>query len=791
MRQMRHPNPLIDVRRPRDRERLGVNPPGFIFKPMPGVSEYRLEICRDRKFAGPTLIRRQVAGPRTLLVLDEPLPPGRWFWRWRPQAGPKWSQVFRFSILPDAAEVRLGSPEQLVAALGDHPRAMVRPGGLAELRNTWRTDRAELLARLVARGEALLPTSHDKPEPPFLDERGIDYNAVHVVWREAMATTRTFCSEMVDLAQAYLLGGDRRFAEAAAARLDSLARWNPDGATSIPHNDEPHMAVMDGGPIAFDWISDCLQGERRARIVSHLAARAENTYRALLDRGYGIEHFGSHSGRMIGFLGQAGLALAGDHPHAGKWLRLVLELIVAMYPVWGDGDGGWGEGFSYCSAYVRWILRFLFSARTALGYDFYRKPFFRNHARWWACCLPANAAQTPFGDGGDRSIPLANAAAITQHLGMMTGDESVIAYGRQCQAMVDAQRTGHGVSTGTPDLIFPDLSLDPLLCLPPDAEAARLKMPADVTARKAPLPRAALFGDIGYVAMRSNPASLDDDICLVLKSSRYGPMGHSHPDQNCFVLSAFGEPLLIRTGYYTGYGSAHHIGWVRQTKAHNGLTVGGVGQWPYQPTANGRIADFRAAEDHAYACGDASGAYGDRLSTFRRHVLFVDYRYFLIIDDLAAPVPSPWDLHLHSAERMGLDVSARRAEIARGRARCDVHFLARQDVRFRLTDQFDPPNDDPGFPDLPNQWHLRMTTVDISTRTRLAMLLLPRLGDERPAGVASAELADGFGARVRLADGTEDVLLIGQPGKSIVHCGVEYGGLAVWLRDGQQRAAIG
>ena len=58
---------------------------------------------------------------------------------------------------------------------------------------------------------------------------------------------------------------------------------------------------------------------------------------------------------------------------------------------------------------------------------------------------------------------------------------------------------------------------------------------------------------------------------LQFKSSRFGSFNHSHADQNSFILSAFGRPLLIDSGYYPWYGSPHDVGWTRQTIAHNAL----------------------------------------------------------------------------------------------------------------------------------------------------------------------------------------------------------------------------
>ncbi|MCG3179234.1 MAG: hypothetical protein BIFFINMI_01567 [Phycisphaerae bacterium] len=786
MRSMRHANPLVDVRRPRHNEQLGLNPPGFIWKPLDGVDRYRLQVARHRAFADCAVdVEVRVAGRRTLHLLDQPLAVGRWFWRWG--AGEKWSQVFAFTILPDAADARLGSATELAARLGPNPRAMTPPGGPDALRLQWAGEKADRVAGVLQDADELLKLDPELAEPPFLpDERSHDYNVVHVPWRKAMQDTRSFCTVSARLAFAYLVSGRRQYADAVAARLDSLAAWDPDGSTSISHNDEPHMAVMDGAILAFDWVADAIEGERLARIVRHLGRRSENTYRWLLEnRNYGIDRFDSHSGRMLGFLGQAGISLMGHDQRAAQWLGYVLELMVAMYPAWGLHEGGWGEGFSYCSAYMRWNLQFVYSVKTALGLDLYRKPFYRNHARWWAMACPEYSPQTPFGDGGDTrgpggGVPLGNAAVIAGHLGLVQGDPAVVDYSVRCIERGRNRPGGHGVSTGNANLAFTPLDLSPLLTLPDAAGGSRRKK----------LPRAEVFHDVGYVAMRSDPTDAANDIALAFKSSPYGPISHSHGDQNCLMLWAFGEPLLIRTGYYTGYSNPHHHNWVRQTKAHNGVTVSGVGQWVRCDNAGGRIAAFARKPDHAIVCGDASGSYGQRVSLFHRHVLFVDYRYFLVVDDLAAPVPTTYEFHLHALEPMAVDHAVRAAQVRHGRATLDVRFLCPLDMRLYASEGFDPPNDDPGFTDLPTQYHLRAATVPPLSAARSAMLLIPnREQSPEPIDVQPLAAESCFGARVARG-GVVDELRIAVAGSTIAAAGTDRPAIALWLRDGNPRAAL-
>ena len=645
------------------------------------------------------------------------------------------------------------------------------------------------------------------PEPPFLPLRSEDYNKAHVIWRKAMNDSRAFCAGAHHLAFAYLVTGDRRFAEAVAKRLDSLSRWNPDGSTTIQHNDEPHMSVINWCPFAFDWTFDALDAGRRERFVAHLARRADNTLAHLERLRYEINPISNHAGRMLPFLGNCALALAGHHERAGVWLRYVLEQMVSMYPAWGAEAGGWAQGFSYGGAYVRWGLEFVFALRTALGVDLYRKPFFRSHGRFYALCLPPYAWQNPFGDGGERDFAKTHAALITRHLAAMTGDEAVARYAAQ-------------VESGLKEPI----DADPLVVLaeadavgvaqPPPAEsslagAGVAQAPLGENPRGEPSPAAAsslsshpragaphtphtseCFADVGWVAMRRNLDDPEDDIALVLKSSPYGPISHSHGDQNSIALSAWGKPLLIRTGYYTGYGSPHHHNWIRQTKAHNSVTVGGVGQWLDCFDAVGRIAAFKRGREFAYACGDASAAYGDRMTRFHRHVLFIGRRYFLIVDDLASAVGTTFDWHLHSFERMEMDESHKHVRIAREGATLDVDFVTDWDLRFTRTDAFDPPNDDVEQGPYPAQWHFRATTVPVSRRARVGMLLIPNRTGNPDAFRVERSCEEGrLRARVEHA-GVADEFLIATADAPIRYDGTESPALALWVRGGKVKLAI-
>jgi hypothetical protein len=220
------------------------------------------------------------------------------------------------------------------------------------------------------------------------------------------------------------------------------------------------------------------------------------------------------------------------------------------------------------------------------------------------------------------------------------------------------------------------------------------------------------------------------------------------------------------------------------------VTVGGVGQWVGNHDAVGRIAAFRRKKDFAYASGDASRAYGDRLSCFHRHVLFVDHRYFLILDDLGSPVETTFEFHLHSIEKMTVEEKQKRIRVAHGGARLDVEVLCELDMRFYLSDVFDPPNDDPRDLELPVEWHVQAATVPVVKAVRVAMLLIPSRESSPETFEVQRRSGDGwFGAHVA-CPGHVDEFLIATGDAPVEYHGEHFESSALWVRDAQVKWTV-
>jgi len=723
MRGHRHPNPTVDIRKPHRGEQITLNPPGFVVKPVPDVQHYRIELSRDRAFsAGETIEDR--FGPWTVYVPDRPLAPGRWYWRW--SAGRQVSQVWSFDVAEHAVAQTLPAADELAERAAAHPRLIFTTERLAALKSTGDDWLEQELARIRKAADACLHEPHEMPEPPWLPDRSVDQEAFLRPWRAALTDSRAFASEMAMLALAWRLWGERRYADAAIARLLSLARWDPDGSTSIPHNDEPHMSVIQHAPFAYDWLFEAMSEHQYDVVRRHLRQRYRNTFGHLRHKlNYGIETIESHADRMTSFLGLGGLALLGEWDEASEWLNYALRVMLAVWPVWGGPDGGWAQGIPYSSYYVARACEFASAVRTAIGFDLYAKSFFARHLRWRILCAPHYAEQLAFGDAADRAPDVSPEHYVCmEHLRrVFSQEEHTPLVQRLCR-----------------DVLAKHLSYFSPLTL-----AAGPRHQPSIGDVK---PGAAVFGHIGWATFRRDLDEADEDIALLLKASPYGSISHSHADQNAFVLHAFGQTLAIASGYYDAYGTPHHHCWTRQTKAVNAITLAGQGQRPCDVSAVGRIARFRAGRRHGYVCGRAAAAYRGRLEKADRHVVFADSRYFVIVDDLASPVEDNFWWHLHSYDRMHIDEAARNVVIHRNGVRLLVQFVYPGQMLFRQHNEFDvAPLGRKGV-EYPPQWHLIASSASICRRELLAAILIPLKPAEPEPQVAIDRSDDCSVARI-------------------------------------------
>ena len=157
------------------------------------------------------------------------------------------------------------------------------------------------------------------------------------------------------------------------------------------------------------------------------------------------------------------------------------------------------------------------------------------------------------------------------------------------------------------------------------------------------------FPAAGHAVFRSGWGT--DDLWLLLVADN-GPARkslHNHADGASFALSAYGEDLLIDTGYYKPDTLQNPL--TTDAPSHNVILVDGVGAPKRGLLDNWGDTDAFLENTHdgaAIAWAEARIAY--EKATIRRGVAFVRQRYFVVADriqsDVATPRTFQWRAHL-------------------------------------------------------------------------------------------------------------------------------------------------
>jgi hypothetical protein len=665
------------------------NPPAFIWLPVEGADLHIMQYSRTRSFrpARTTTVRNL---DMTVHVPAEVMEPGVWYWRYGYNDGREdhFSRSYRFEIPESAVHFPLVSAEEFISKIPkQRPRLYFSPDLVREIRSDKDGQYSGLTRPVIAEAEMILAMNEplfEEPEPwPEQDYEDL-YNKA---WR----SMRPYTQRMLTSAMAYLYTGDRRFAMEARRRLMHFMTWEVEGSSSTIWPTELGMDIAENTPPVFDWIYDILSEDERELCKEVLTARMVQINRDVhRSRNMESRPFSSHPGRMVGFAIEGGIVLAHESPEAKDWLDYTLRLLWSTYPAWGGDEGGWHEGISYWSSYMRRMTRIVHEL-DYYGIPLKNKPFFQNTGYYGLYAAYPHRPTGSFGDGA---------------------------------------QTPPGVAAGLITYILSNLYDNPyfrwhaeeISALPSGRKAARIFNPHLEARPPDDLPQSRVFYDVGLVAMHSKMAEPDNNVMMLFKSNPFGAISHNHASQNAFIIEAFKEPLAISSGYYRSYGSPHHRNWVWETKAHNSILVDNEGQVPRQRSSRGEIIQYRENENFVYTAGDATEAYGGRLEKFHRHVIFVRPGYFVIIDDLkSSGRESTYQWLLHAMNEMQVDQTSNVVISTSGDARLTARFLTPGDLEFRQHTGFDPAVID--AISAPDQFHLVASTKDPAVSQRFVTVM--------------------------------------------------------------------
>ena len=734
------------VHYPADNQKVGVNPPGFTWTAKQGARSYRLVIFHGTDTERPVIVLDQLSS--TVGILKSPLEPGQYSWYvvYGDSSGRFFgrSSLRNFVVGGDSPELVMPDLARLAAKFkGQRPRIFLIPGQIERIRAVaadggepfWR------ICRMLA-DSALVEPLYPEPAPAESGREDVDS------WRKVYIPAKAGSAHAVRLALMYRLTGERKYLEGAKKWLLNLARWDPDGITSfalpLPDgtqgNTEAAMPLLERMAIAFDWLADELTDEEKATVLSSLRERGNKMLDNYLQNDFLSNPWGNHQGRTLAFLGFAGFACLGELPDAEKWLGYVLRCYLTSYPGWGGDDGGWSQGFSYWSAYVLWLSGFADALRQATDIDIYRKPFFRATGYFPVYFHPPYAKRGAFGDGNEVRANLAEKLLVRKFA--LAFNDPVLLW--QADNIISDRTILANVETSTGRVGWREWFME-------DVVAVLSAVPSDLKSEPpTELPGSKWLRDIGWVAMHSALGDSAADVWALFKASRYGSFSHSHSDQNSFQLNAFGEPLIIDSGYYPWNGSPHHNLWTKMTRAHNAVLVGGRGQGTSSMEANGRIEYYEQSGKLTVASGEAARSYNVPLDnerieqwkeylaeplpsmepsvrTARRTLAFIGSRehpWLVVHDYLETSGPTFFDYLLHSLEKMDIDSKNGILKIKNGQACLKIYLISDAGLSFSQTDRFSVPPEEK-YRNAHKDWHFTARTAGQRDRLKFLALFIP------------------------------------------------------------------
>ncbi len=726
--------------RPADGGKMQVNPPGFVWRPQDEAANYILQASRNQDFSKVDYEKRDLE-----MICHCPpqvLHHGDWYWRFayitRDGQQSSWSKVRHFTIPEDARAFPMPDREELISRIPKgHPRLFIRPEDIPRLRELAQGELKPVYDALVRECEEIMGDPPPTEEPPKYPE---GTETLSESWREIWWGNRVYTIKVLNsaatLAFTRILGGKEEYGELARDLLMAAAQWDPKGATGYRYNDEAGMPYNYYFSRTYTFLNDLLTDEEKEKCREVMKIRGEEMYNHLHPR-HLWHPYGSHANRAWHFLGEIAIAFLGEIEGASDWLWFAMNVFYNAYPVWSDDDGGWHEGLSYWRGYISRFLWWADIMRAAMDINAYEKPFFSKVGYYPMYLQPPGAKRGGFGD-------LTGHLKSDGNVGLMS-IFAVQAQNPYWQWYVEA----HG---GQPKgRTYVDFVRGTL----PSIEA---RTPTD-------LPDSRLFEGTGLAMLHTDLTDARNDIFIEFKSSPFGSHSHGYDAQNSFVLYAYSEPLLIRTGQRDIYGSDHHKNWMWETKSVNSILVNGQGQKPLRSSeAQGKIVAFHTSKAYDYVAGEANKAYPGVLNRFTRGILFIKPEAIVIFDQLEAVEPSIFQWLMHSPNEMKVH-DQHNITVENGDAECNVAFLYPDGLQITQTDKFDPP---PRPRIKLKQWHLQAGTTSMQERCQFVTVIRPhRKGETISAEAEIEKMPAGYACRLGLADGEAIVLLRTVEGESL------------------------
>lgn len=642
------------------------NPPSFKWGYVDGATSYEVVVATDPELKN---IKYRKDGIKyNYYNFDTTFETGiHYYWAVRYYIDNKassWSKVRKFRIDPDAYEYPFPDIDTILNRIPKgHPRLLATPETLEEFRAKKDKNEAakNVYDRVIAQAEQYIVTEIDKEPANELDS--ITDPIKRTEWLQGLRSKSSpILSKVVGCGFAYLLTGDEKYGRYSIDCLVEASKWDINGVTSYKMQDQIHREFAFWTAVAYDWTCTMMTDSEKEAVLKMVSDRTK-VMEYLLDS-LKRAPYDSHGYTAYGYIGVAALATAGDIPEAKDWLEKTIIGFSALTPVWGYEDG-WSQGVAYWSydpPSVDWFMPFL----AATGYaDLYGLAYSENQYLYYMYNNPPGS-WGGFGDESGRSFHDVGCAKVAAYDSYFT---------KNPVTRWLAQEYGY-VSGKSKTLNWFDYMIADDKTEPEEPVTAQLSHE---------------FQDIGWVSMMDSIKSRDR-VKLMFKSSPFGSFNHSHADQNSFLLEAYGQPLLVNSGYYDSYHSVHDSGITRKTGAHNCVTIAdNIGQNDDDFSAKGHLTGYLTQQDFDLASGNATEAYKGKIGNFERNIVYIRPDIFVIVDDLKASKrnkKSMFEWWLNSREPISLYKDGNGARIENNGAVVDATVQFPRKVKSYYNDMF-------------------------------------------------------------------------------------------------------
>jgi len=454
-----------------------------------------------------------------------------------------------------------------------------------------------------------------------------------------------------NLALAYRLTGQTHYLDEAWRWISTCVSYPHWGKAKLPDHDLDAGWLLHGLSLAYSWLGDDLDPDRRAQLAAKLLLQGERLYDYALateGRWWSSSYWQNHN-----WICYAGLATVGYALGREDWTqraRANFDLVLTRLPA----DGSLHEGVVYWRYGTPWLAIYLDLLERTEGTSLWDDcPFLANTMTWrFHQSLPGFEENFNHGDCHDRrsghSVALYYKLASAYRDGRaqwLASDVAERSFWREAYVS--------GVKPG----VMPEAYYE-LLWYDPEIEATGLD--------EEPLSR--YFPDLGQVTTRTSwtdPAAT----ALSFKSAPGGgntawdmseqdriekgwttlDAGHHHPDGGAFVLASHGAYLAVDDGYANGKRADHHNlvtvdghGWLGDDRKHvyDGL--------PY--TSRPLMVDVLADSGFVHATAKTAAMFDPTLAVRQldRTVVVTPLGRVVIYDRALSDHPHRWSWLLHS-----------------------------------------------------------------------------------------------------------------------------------------------